>query len=254
MIPNAASSIPEEVKEFDATKAGVKGLVDSGVTKIPRFFVHPPEDVQKLSSEINGITLQLPIIDLEGFESFRRLEVVDEEVKKELYSRDKKKPVRFYYGASSLTIKPSVWKDSAMFYFKDGKLDPELIPDILSEEISAYNTHIKRISKILSELLSEALGLRPDYLLSIECMESELITNDKLRSARHRVFSGEVGPRISITCFLYPSSAKNLKQYGIIKELQHGNPAIYRKTDTAELREEIRVSGPSPSTLSRFKE
>jgi hypothetical protein len=81
------------------------------------------------------------------------------------------------------------------------------------------------------------------------------ITNDKLRSARHRVFSGEVGPRISITCFLYPSSAKNLKQYGIIKELQHGNPAaIYRETDTAELREKIRASGPSPSTLSRFKE
>lgn len=44
-----------------------------------------------------------------------------------------------------------------------------------SEEISAYNTHIKRISKILSEFLSEALGLRPDYLSSIECMESEVI-------------------------------------------------------------------------------
>jgi len=53
--------------------------VDSGVTKIPGFFVHPPEDVQKLSSETNSITLQLPIIDLEGFESFRRrLEVVNE--------------------------------------------------------------------------------------------------------------------------------------------------------------------------------
>jgi isopenicillin N synthase-like dioxygenase len=82
----------------------------------------------------------------------------------------------------------------------------------------------------------------------------QLIANDKLRSARHRVFSGEVGPRISIIWFLYPGSAKNLKQYGIIKELQHGNPAIYRETDTAELREEIRVSGPSTSTLSRFKE
>lgn len=31
----------KEVKEFDDTKAGVKGLVDSGVTKIPRFFIHP---------------------------------------------------------------------------------------------------------------------------------------------------------------------------------------------------------------------
>jgi hypothetical protein len=29
----------KEVKEFEEIKAGVKGLIDSGVTKIPRFFV-----------------------------------------------------------------------------------------------------------------------------------------------------------------------------------------------------------------------
>ncbi len=29
-----------EPKAFDDTKVGVKGLVDAGVTKIPRIFIH----------------------------------------------------------------------------------------------------------------------------------------------------------------------------------------------------------------------
>lgn len=33
--------------------------------------------------------------------------------------------------------------------------------------------HITKLREILSELLSEALGLRRDYLSSIECMKSE---------------------------------------------------------------------------------
>ncbi|KAK9127560.1 hypothetical protein Syun_016357 [Stephania yunnanensis] len=32
----------EEIKAFDDTKAGVKGLVDAVVTKIPRIFINPP--------------------------------------------------------------------------------------------------------------------------------------------------------------------------------------------------------------------
>ena len=30
-----------ELKAFDDSKSGVKGLVDAGVTKIPRIFIHP---------------------------------------------------------------------------------------------------------------------------------------------------------------------------------------------------------------------
>ncbi|KAM3001047.1 hypothetical protein FF2_037383 [Malus domestica] len=35
----------EEVKKFDQSKFGVKGLVNLGLTSIPRFFVHPPESL-----------------------------------------------------------------------------------------------------------------------------------------------------------------------------------------------------------------
>lgn len=52
-------SIAEKEKElyaFDDLKIGVKGLSDSGVTKIPRIFIHPPETVKDTAPE-NGVKL-----------------------------------------------------------------------------------------------------------------------------------------------------------------------------------------------------
>ncbi|XP_056170507.1 deacetoxyvindoline 4-hydroxylase-like [Syzygium oleosum] len=92
----------KELQEFDKTKAGVKGLVDSGVTKIPRIFVHPPENLHGLSSDANRTGLQiinhgipLDVIDnmLDGVKKFHEQQV---EVKKELYSRDRTKRVRYF--------------------------------------------------------------------------------------------------------------------------------------------------------------
>ena len=47
----------KEVKEFDETKAGVKGLVDSGVTKVPRFLIHPPESLPMHESGSIGVPI-----------------------------------------------------------------------------------------------------------------------------------------------------------------------------------------------------
>ncbi|KAJ1433747.1 Oxoglutarate/iron-dependent dioxygenase [Sesbania bispinosa] len=56
-----------EVKAFDESKLGVKGLLDSGVTKIPRMFhsanLDPTETLQSdNSNKFNAV----PIIDLQG--------------------------------------------------------------------------------------------------------------------------------------------------------------------------------------------
>ncbi|KAK2970141.1 hypothetical protein RJ640_019609 [Escallonia rubra] len=73
---------PREVKEFDETKAGVKGLLDAGVVNIPRMFIHPPENLQKATSlDARGLRLQVPVIDLhQGLEATgkRRDEIVSE--------------------------------------------------------------------------------------------------------------------------------------------------------------------------------
>ncbi|KAJ8447395.1 hypothetical protein Cgig2_013172 [Carnegiea gigantea] len=58
----------KELDEFDSTKLGVKGLVDSGITRIPRIFHHPPESLRAGSdqTEANNQTELIPVIDLSG--------------------------------------------------------------------------------------------------------------------------------------------------------------------------------------------
>ncbi|KAJ4710053.1 1-aminocyclopropane-1-carboxylate oxidase-like 1 [Melia azedarach] len=62
----------KEVKQFDDSKIGVKGLVDSGVTAIPRFFIHPPEtlaDLRRTSLTTGPDPHVIPTIDLAGVDS-----------------------------------------------------------------------------------------------------------------------------------------------------------------------------------------
>ncbi|XP_027151779.1 1-aminocyclopropane-1-carboxylate oxidase homolog 1-like [Coffea eugenioides] len=73
-----------ELKQFDETKVGVRGLVDSGAAKIPRIFICPPESRPEArrttrNAGSNSPLPQVPTIDLEGSEiPSRRAEIVDE--------------------------------------------------------------------------------------------------------------------------------------------------------------------------------
>ncbi|XP_028060265.1 1-aminocyclopropane-1-carboxylate oxidase homolog [Camellia sinensis] len=56
-----------ELKGFDDSKAGVKGLLDAGVTKIPHIFIHEKSmlpDIHKSGSVISQFSVR--IIDFEG--------------------------------------------------------------------------------------------------------------------------------------------------------------------------------------------
>lgn len=159
--------IAEEVKAFQETKAGVKGLCDSGAVKIPRFFIHAPESL--LSGNTSDIKLEMPLINLRGFEGdgARRREIVDsirrasetwgffqmvnhgvpdgtmdsmlkavrgfheqpKEAKMGLYSTDSKQNVRFYSNGSFSESNPAIWKDTlSCSFIDDTDLDPEAIP------------------------------------------------------------------------------------------------------------------------------
>ncbi|KAF9604819.1 hypothetical protein IFM89_014141 [Coptis chinensis] len=56
----------EELKAFDETKAGVKGLVESGILKVPTIFVRPPNELNQLKADSNVSYFRVPIIDLQG--------------------------------------------------------------------------------------------------------------------------------------------------------------------------------------------
>ncbi|KAJ4968922.1 hypothetical protein NE237_015623 [Protea cynaroides] len=80
----------KELKEFDETKAGVKGLIDSGVVKVPQIFFNTPDvhlhihEAGSIQSHSHSqIPLSFPVIDLKEFitdnkDLSLRKEVVDQ--------------------------------------------------------------------------------------------------------------------------------------------------------------------------------
>ncbi|KQK23270.1 1-aminocyclopropane-1-carboxylate oxidase homolog 1 [Brachypodium distachyon] len=69
-MASAASARLRDIKAFDDTKAGVKGLVDRGVTTLPYFFRHPPENLPVANDEAHNrksdssSSFTIPVIDL----------------------------------------------------------------------------------------------------------------------------------------------------------------------------------------------
>ncbi|CAA0814209.1 1-aminocyclopropane-1-carboxylate oxidase homolog 1 [Striga hermonthica] len=56
-----------ELKAFDETKAGVKGLVDAGITHVPRIFFSPPDTHGLINDDITKAgSVKIPVIDLDG--------------------------------------------------------------------------------------------------------------------------------------------------------------------------------------------
>ena len=73
----------KELKAFDDTKAGVKGLVDTGIVKIPQMFVIPIDELSSETSYSGSTHLHIPVIDLKDIhEGGAQREQVVEEIKR----------------------------------------------------------------------------------------------------------------------------------------------------------------------------
>lgn len=158
-----------ELINFDETKAGVKGLVDSknGSIKVPSIFIRPREDV---SEDMNLRTdIKVPSIDLGsllngnrkiaveeirraagewGFfhvanhgvptnvmdkmlEGVRLFHEQDAEVKKEWYSRDKTKKVKFNSNYDLFKSKAANWRDTlSISMLVSEHINPTEVPSI----------------------------------------------------------------------------------------------------------------------------
>ncbi|KAL6343545.1 hypothetical protein AAG906_024910 [Vitis piasezkii] len=188
-----------EIKAFDDTKLGVKGLVDAGMTKIPRIFIHPQHYLQdKLVCEDSQFSI--PTIDLQGVTSdailrakaiekiqnacekwgffqivnhgipksdleemlagVRRFHEQDAEVKKEFYTRDLRK--------RSPTV---TWRDTLGLNMDSISPEPETLPAVCREIAMGYSKQVHRLGITLFELLSVDLGLDPNHLKDMECAE-----------------------------------------------------------------------------------
>lgn len=158
-----------ELKEFDDTKAGVKGLIDAQTTKIPRIFFHDQLMLED-SSGPGNCQLNVPIINFarinespdsrseiinrlrEACESWgffqiinheipvsvidqlidgvRRFHEQDTELKKQFYSRDVTK--KFYYNSNFDLYQTAAanWRDTLSCILAPDQPDPEQLPAV----------------------------------------------------------------------------------------------------------------------------
>lgn len=158
-----------EIKAFDDTKLGVKGLVDAGLTKIPRIFIHPQHYLQDHSAG-DASHSAIPIIDLQGVETgavlraeavdkiqhagqkwgffqivnhgipktdmeevlagIRKFHEQDSEVKKGFYTRDVKKKVLFLSNFDLFQAPTACWRDTLAVLLDSTTPDTDSLPTV----------------------------------------------------------------------------------------------------------------------------
>lgn len=173
----------KELKAFDDTKSGVKGIVDSGAQTVPRIFIRPTDE---LSEDLNhpSVKRQVPVISFNGIDGTKEryddivkqvlcaaetwgffqvvdhgipIEVLDKmlhgirmfheqdnEVKKEFYGRVLSNPVVFMSNYDLYKSKAANWRDSLVINKSDsGHLDPQGLPEIC-RYIWSFILHLER--------------------------------------------------------------------------------------------------------------
>ncbi|KAM6565311.1 hypothetical protein CsatA_024439 [Cannabis sativa] len=197
-----------EVKAFDESKIGVKGLVDAKITQIPRFF---HKSISNDIPVLRDAQFSIPVIDLEGLDGDRvkRREIVDRvreasenggffqivnhsisesvmkemkdgvkrfyeqetEVKKAFYTRDSTKPVVYNTNNRLYTSPSADWRDTFLVRMAPDPPKPEDLPLICRDILVEYSKQVMKVGTLLFELISEALGLNPNHLHDINCDE-----------------------------------------------------------------------------------
>ncbi|XP_061994706.1 1-aminocyclopropane-1-carboxylate oxidase homolog 4-like [Rosa rugosa] len=194
----------EELKQFDDSKLGVKGLVDSGLSSIPRIFIHPPETLQQLqpttrpdaqpiptSGRRSSIVHQvsgacrnfgffqitnhgIPSVVLDRtIAAVKAFHEQPPEVKARFYRREMiGHGVAYLSNVDLYTSKAASWRDTLLV-----KLGPLLeaaddVPKICRDEIVEWDGEIRRLGEELLGLglVSEGLGLRAEKLKEMTCL------------------------------------------------------------------------------------
>ncbi|XP_062168595.1 1-aminocyclopropane-1-carboxylate oxidase homolog 1-like isoform X2 [Alnus glutinosa] len=199
-----------ELKAFDDTKLGVKGLVDAGVIEIPRIFYNTPDDFDNVSAS-GDTQFSIPVIDLQGIEKdvikrkkivesirdasetwgffqlvnhgipvsvleemkegVRRFHEQDTQVKKELYTRDPKKPWVYNSNFDLYSAPVTNWRDTFYCLMAPNPPKAEDLPAACGDILEQYSKQVMKLAILVFGLLSEALGLNPNHLNDIDCTE-----------------------------------------------------------------------------------
>ncbi|KAL0710806.1 hypothetical protein Bca4012_017784 [Brassica carinata] len=217
MAPNVATEHDSysELKAFDETKAGVKGLVDAQVTEVPHIFHDPVGTLEDKKPPASASDFAIPIIDFTGLcsdaasrecvvkkikdaaekwgffqvinhdvplsvleeikDGVRRFHEEDVEVKKSYFSRELSKRFLYYSNFNLYSSSPNNWRDSFAIYMDPNPPKPDELPEACRDDVLEYSKHVMGLGGLLFELLSEALGLSSEILKSMGCMKGVLM-------------------------------------------------------------------------------
>ncbi|MBA0612470.1 hypothetical protein Godav_013069 [Gossypium davidsonii] len=200
----------KELKAFDNSEAGVKGLVDAGITKVPRMFIR--SDISSNTLETTKKTqYKIPVIDLQGIEDdprrhkeisdqvrhasetwgffqivnhgitvsvleemkdgVRRFFEQDTEVKKKYYAREPESRFRYQSNFDLYTAPFANWRDTCFCMMAPDPPQPQELPEVLRDILVKYTKEVMRMGSCLFRVLSEALGLSSNHLEEMGCAE-----------------------------------------------------------------------------------
>ena len=164
-----------ELKAFDESKAGVKGLFDAGVEKIPQIFIHDNKHYNE--SDSSDFKFSIPVIDFKGIDDknvILRANIVnkvrdacekwgffqvinhgievtvldemlnkvrgfheqDTVVKKEFYTRDESRSVKYKTNFDFYQAKAANWRDTIYCNMAPCPPKPEELPEVCRYQIT----------------------------------------------------------------------------------------------------------------------
>ena len=202
----------KEVKQFDELKIGVKGLVDSGITTIPRFFVHPPEVISDLKKPTNPTgSHSIPVISLSGERSsvvdqirraaaeFGFFQIIDHgisadvldravaamkafneqpiEVKARHYRRDRETGVAFATNFDLYNSKAASWRDTLQVRLGPTPAEFDKIPEECRREVMEWDREMVKLGETLMGMMCEGLGLDAGRLKELTCLEGRVMAS-----------------------------------------------------------------------------
>lgn len=154
------------LKALDDTQAGVKGLSDSGILKLPKIFIRPADELSEEIVTYKPPQIQVPVIDLRGIQDadmraqiveqvrvasetwgffqvtnhripsdvldgmihgINKFNEMDVEKKRQYYTRDYTRRVRYHCNHDLFSSKTANWRDTLSISFSD-KNDMEELP------------------------------------------------------------------------------------------------------------------------------
>ncbi|KAK9931079.1 hypothetical protein M0R45_018374 [Rubus argutus] len=135
------SNRASELKAFDDTKAGVKGLVDAGLTKIPRIFHSRSQpSVDQREGSDGDAEFSIPVIDLQGIvhgDSALRSEVIE----KVRYACEKWGFFQVVNHGIPLNVLDGIIRGIREFHEQDSELKKEFYTNSISGKKVYYHSN-----------------------------------------------------------------------------------------------------------------